>query len=358
MKIHYFCDIFMIHSATYNNRFGRKAFFITLLVVCTVVLSIGCLMFGSVDIPAGDVWKSLIGGDVSREAWRTIVLHTRVPMVITAFVAGCALAVAGLLLQTCFDNPLAGPSILGVSTGASLGVAVVMLACAGMVAGVGQYVGALVGALAGAAVVLSVLLLFARVVHSSTMLLIVGILVGYFASSAISLLNFFATQEGVHSFIIWGLGTFSGVSLDRAALFAAVTLPVVALSMLLVKPLNALLLGARYAESLGVDIKGVRVRLLMASGALTAFVTAFCGPIGFLGLIVPHVARIMLRTSNHSVLMPVTALTGGATALLCALISVLPAGVGVIPVNAITPVIGVPIVVYVIVCRKRLMYFN
>lgn len=344
---------------TVGGRGRRHGAVLCLMSLLAILLGAGCLFVGSVDVPVRDVLGALTGGDVGREAWRVIVLQTRVPMVVTAAVAGAALSVAGLLLQTCFDNPLAGPSILGVSTGASLGVALVMLGFGGaFAAGWGQYVSCLAGALAGAAAVLAVLLVFSRFVRSTAMLLIVGILVGYFASSAIALLNYFSTQEGVHSYIIWGLGTFSGVSGDRAAIFACLTVPVVLLSMLLIKPLNALLLGARYAESIGVDIRAMRYRLLIVSGVLTASATAFCGPIGFLGLIVPHVARMSLRSSNHAVLLPCAAIAGSAMALLCAFISVLPISAGVMPINAITPIIGVPIVIYVILNRKKLMYFD
>lgn len=190
------------------------------------------------------------------------------------------------------------------------------------------------------------------------MLLIVGILVGYLSSSAISLLNFFATQEGVHSYVIWGLGNFYGVTNDNLPWFAGLGLVMIALSLLFIKPLNAMLLGRRYAENLGVRTIAVRNRLLLLSGALTALVTAWCGPIGFIGLVVPHIARLASGTSNHAVLLPATILAGAATGLLCALISVLPSTGGVIPVNAITPVIGVPVIVYIIVRRRKIFYFS
>lgn len=329
---------------------------LSLLVVALVPL---CLIYGSIDIPFGEVVKALTGGEVEKRTWETIVIEMRLPMALTAALAGAALAVAGLLLQTTFDNPLAGPSILGVSTGSSLGVAVVMLAMGGVVGEtLTSYFSVLLGAIVGAAVVLLVLLFFSSIVKSTAMLLIIGIMVGYLTSSAISLLNFFSTQEGVHSFVIWGMGHFSGVTLDRLPLFAALILVLLLFSFMLVKPLNALLLGARYAENLGVSIKATRNKLLLLSGILTAVVTAFCGPIGFLGLIVPHIARLALRSSNHTVLLPATALAGAVIALLCCLISVVPSSWGVIPINAITPVIGVPIIIYIIVNRKKILYFN
>ena len=216
----------------------------------------------------------------------------------------------------------------------------------------------LIGALAGAALVLIVLLVFSTMVHSSTMLLIIGILVSYITSSAVSLLNFFATEEGVHSYVIWGLGNFSGVTPSQLPFFAFFIIATLALSTTLVKPLNALLLGTRYAENLGVNTKRTRNSLLIITGILTAGVTAFCGPISFIGLVVPHIARLVLNTSNHNRLLPATMLAGATVALLCTLISVLPQQVGVIPINAITPIIGVPIIIYIIINRKNIQYFN
>ena len=337
-----------------SHRSAITLIALSLLVVVLLPLN---LVYGSIDIPFSEVLNALIGEPVSKHTWETIVVETRLPMALTAALAGAALAVAGLLLQTTFDNPLAGPSILGVSTGSSLGVAVVMLAMSGVVSeALTSYFSILLGAIAGAAVVMLILLFFSSIVKSTAMLLIIGIMVGYLTSSAISLLNFFSTQEGVHSFVIWGMGNFTGVTLDRLPLFSILILVSLGLSFMLVKPLNALLLGARYAENLGVSIKTTRNKLLLLSGILTAVVTAFCGPIGFLGLVVPHIARLALRSSNHTVLLPATALAGAVIALLCNLISVLPSSV--IPINAITPIIGVPIIIYVIINRKKILYFN
>lgn len=341
---------------TVSHRSTITLIVLSLLVVVLLPLN---LVIGSIDIPFGEVVNAIFGGEVSKSTWETIVVETRLPMALTAILAGAALAVAGLLLQTTFDNPLAGPSILGVSTGSSLGVAIVMLAMGGVVSeAISSYLGILLGAIMGAAVVMFILLFFSSIVKSTAMLLIIGIMVGYLTSSAISLLNFFSTQEGVHSFVIWGMGNFSGVTLDRLPIFSVLILVSLIFSFMLVKPLNALLLGARYAENLGVSIKTTRNKLLLLSGVLTAVVTAFCGPIGFLGLIVPHIARLALRSSNHTVLLPATALAGAVIALLCNLISVLPASWGIIPINAITPVIGVPIIIYIIVNRKKILYFN
>lgn len=342
-----------------TQKYNRSKIALWILSALLLILFPACLIIGSVNIPFNEVLNILIGNEATRKTWEIIVLETRLPMACTAMLAGAALSVAGLLLQTTFDNPLAGPSILGVSTGSSLGVAIVMLALGGSIGhSLGSYVSILSGALLGAGIIILTLLAFSSIVKSSIMLLIIGILVSHLASSAISLLNFFSTQEGVHSFVIWGLGNFSGVTFERLPIFASLIIIALGLSLLLVKPLNALLLGARYAENLGVNIRATRNKLLILSGVLTAVVTAFCGPIGFIGLIVPHIARLALKSSNHIVLLPATALCGAVIALLCSLISVLPISSGVIPINAITPIIGVPIIIYIILNRKRILYFN
>lgn len=339
----------------------RKYRLIMCALAAACLLMVLLLLFkGSVDLTPAEVWSALLGSDdASASMASMIVLQLRLPMACCALLSGMALAVAGLLLQTTFNNPLAGPSIMGISTGASLGVAIMLLALGGG-AGVGltHYAGALLGALIGSAVMLALLLLFSRFVKGNAMLLIVGILLGYLASSAISILNFYATEEGVHSFVIWGLGSFLGVTLDDLMVYGPVILLFVFGSFLMVKPLNALLLGSEYARSMGVNIRATRNRLLVLSGVLTAAVTAFCGPIGFLGLVIPHVARLTLNTSDHNRLLPATALWGAFSGLLCACISVLVGNRSALPINAITPLLSVPIIIYVIVNRQKLSYFR
>ncbi len=325
------------------------------LAAVTVALTWLCLFTGTVDIPAADTWGVLTGGEASRPAFTHIITELRIPMTVTAALTGAALAVSGLLLQTTFNNPLAGPSILGVSTGAGLGVAVVMLAFPTLFT---PAAGAIIGATIGAFAVVALLLGFSSLVRSSMMLLIVGIMISYLTSSVIALLNFYATQEGVHSYVIWGLGNFSGVGTDSLALFVAVNVGLLAVSLLLTKSLNTLLLGERYAANVGTNVSLSRNLILAVSGCLVAVSTAFCGPIGFLGLAVPHIARLLLRTSNHRVLLPTTMLAGAATGLLTLWLSMLPGDRGMLPVNAITPIIGVPVVIYIILNRRRINYFN
>lgn len=332
---------------------------LTLALLALVAL---CMLFGSVDIDAKSVVDILLGRGSDNTAWEVIVLQSRLPMVIVAMLAGAALSVSGLLLQTTFNNPLAGPSILGVSSGAGLGVAVVMLAMGGTIGGMAGeatsgYVATLIGALVGSGAVLALLMLFSMVLHSSAMLLILGILVSYLTSSVVSLLNSVASEDGVRNYVAWGFGNFSSVSVEQLPLFAGVTVVALAAAMLMIKPLNALLLGTRYAENLGVNTRLTRNVLLLVTGVLTAVVTAYCGPIGFVGLVVPHIARLALNTSDHARLLPATLLAGADVTLLCTLISVTNEH-GIIPINAITPIIGVPIIIYVILNRKRIQYFN
>lgn len=346
-----------------NNTSSRFALTLLVLALLLVALIGACLVFGSVDIDAASVMRIAMGQDSDNEAWNIIVRQTRIPMIITAALAGAALAIAGLLLQTTFNNPLAGPSILGVSTGAGLGVAVVMLAMGGSIGKmpgdveVGGYVATLGGAFLGAAAVMALLIVFSTVVKSNTMLLIIGMLVSYLGSSVVQLLNSIASEESIHSYVAWGFGSFSGVTTEQMPLYVALIAFGLLCSVLMVKPLNALLLGTRYAENLGVNTGRTRIALLVVTGLLTAVVTAYCGPIGFLGLVVPHISRLMLSTSNHTRLLPVTILAGADMALLCTLLSV-GGDHGVIPINAITPVIGVPIIVYIILNRRKIQYFN
>ena len=320
------------------------------------------LLVGSVDIPPADVWHILTGGEGNKASWSFIVWESRLPQALTALLCGGSLAVCGLMLQTAFKNPLAGPSILGINSGASLGVAFVMLLFGGSVTAgtfsLSGFLSVLTGAFVGAMAIMALILFFSTLIKSNVMLLITGIMIGYIASSAISLLNFFATAEGVQSYIIWGMGNFGGVSLQQMPAFASVTLLGLAGALMLIKPLNALLLGERYAENLGVNIRRVRNWLLLVTGLLTAVTTAFCGPVAFIGLAVPHVARMLLGTSNHQSLLPVTILSGGAVALLCNLVCILPGEAGIIPLNAVTPIIGAPVIIYVIVSQRRSQHFT
>ena len=261
------------------------------------------------------------------------------------------------MLQTAFNNPLAGPDVLGINAGAGLGAAIVLLLFGGLVPAGNLFLGgslALVGAaFIGALLVTLIIIFFAARLRSHAMLLIIGMMIGYIVSSAVSLLNFFSTAEGVQSYMMWGMGNFGGVSRNSIPLFATLILIGIGIAISLIKPLNALLLGERYAENLGINIRNTRLLLLLSTGLLVAVTTAYCGPISFIGLAVPHMARLLLGTGNHRSLMPTTILCGSLIALLCNLISTLPGDNGLLPLNAITPIIGAPIIIYVIVSRRK-----
>ena len=314
-------------------------------------------MVGAVDIPLKEVVNILMGGKSEHASWEFIVMQSRLPQGITAMLCGASLAVSGLMLQTAFRNPLADPGIFGINSGASLGVALVMLLMGGSISAgafsLTGFVATLAAAFVGAMLVMALILLFATMVRNNVMLLIIGIMIGYIATSAISLLNFFATEEGVQSYMVWGLGNFGGVSMEQMPAFVIICLGGLVAALLLIKPLNALLLGERYAENLGINTQRVRNWLLVVTGLLTAITTAFCGPVAFIGLAVPHIARMLLGTENHRSLMPATILTGAAIALICNIICVLPGDRGIIPLNAVTPVIGAPVIIYVILKQRK-----
>ena len=313
------------------------------------------LLFGSLDIPYGEVLSILTGGECGRDVWRVVVLETRLPQALTALLAGASISVAGLLLQTLFRNPLAGPEVLGVNSGAGLGVALVMLFAGGMSTfGLGGYFAMLGGAFVGAIFVIMIILLLATFLRNNVFLLIAGVAVGYMTSSAITLLNYFSTAEGVHSYMVWGMGSFGGVTMQQIPFFATVVLLLLMASLVMAKPLNALLLGDAYAVNLGVNVKAVRVMALCVTGLLTAVVTAFCGPVAFIGLAVPHVARMLLRSNNHRHLIPSTIMLGGAVALLCNLACQLPGESGLLPLGAITPLVGAPVIIYVVIKNRGL----
>ena len=329
-----------------------------LLLLCLIlVLFAASLVVGAVDIPVSEVVNILTGHPSEKASWQYIVLQSRLPQALTAMLCGAALAVSGLLLQTAFRNPLAGPSIFGINSGASLGVALVLLLLGGSMTignvSLSGFVAVLIAAFIGAMLVMGLILLFSTIVHNNVMLLIIGIMIGYLSTSAISLLNFFATDEGVQSYMLWGLGNFGGVTLRQMPLFAGITVAGLFLSLLLVKPLNALLLGEQYAENLGINTRRVRNYLLFVTGLLSAITTAFCGPVAFIGLAVPHIARLTLGSDDHRRLLPATLLWGAAVALLCNVISVLPGDAGIIPINAVTPLLGAPVIIYVVAKQRH-----
>lgn len=321
---------------------------LTLLVLAIPVLFLLSLVHGSAEIPLSDIVNILSGKGAADSSWSFIVLETRLPRAITALLAGGALAVSGLLLQTAFRNPLAAPDIFGITSGSSLAVALLTLAPGMVLTGMVGYLSSVAAAFMGAVAVTALIWLCSKMVRSSVVLIIIGILVGYLCSSVITLLNFTATEEGLRSFVFWGMGDFGNVSMEALPVFGGLTVCGTVATLLLVKPLNALLLGPRYAESMGINVRRTRNVLMLLTGLLTAVVTAFCGPIAFIALAVPHMARLWLRTADHHWLIPATICIGGVVALLCNVLTTLPDNGAVLPLNAITPLIGAPMIIYVI----------
>ena len=345
---------------------GKKGIrYCILMCGCIIILLILNLIMGSVSIPFSttlhvifpflhdEVTSNLLA---IHPSWEYIIMESRLPQALTALLTGAALSTCGLLLQTAFRNPLAGPGIFGISSGAGLGVALVMLLLGGSVTtaafSVSGFLAILLAAFVGAMLITLLLFFFSSMVRSSILLLIIGIMVGYVANSIISILNFYATEEGVKSYLVWGLGNFGGVSMAQMPLFASIVLLGLLTALLMMKPLNALLLGEQYAENLGINVQRTRNFLLIITGLLMAITTAFCGPIVFIGLAVPHIARLLLNTDNHLSLLPATMMTGSAVALLCNLLCILPGELGILPLNAVTPLLGAPIIIYVIMKNK------
>ena len=334
----------------------RNVSIILLLVAGIIMLFAMSLIVGSVRIPLADVCDILFDKFEGKESWKYIVMENRLPQALTAMLCGASLAVCGLMLQTAFRNPLAGPDVFGISSGAGLGVAIVMLFLGGSVSTtlftVSGFLAILTSAFIGAIVVTMIILFLSTMVRNSVLLLIVGLMVGYVSSSAVALLNFFASEEGVKSYMVWGMGNFGGVSMNHMQLFALLCLVGIIASIFLIKPLNIMLLGTQYAESLGINIRQIRNLLLVTVGLLTAVTTAFCGPVSFIGLAIPHISRLLFCTDNHQTLLPGTVLTGAVIALFCNLICYLPGELGIIPLNAVTPLIGAPVIIYVIIKRR------
>ena len=338
----------------------RKNLTLTLFLVLAIVLMFVLnLLLGTVRIPVADICRILFGDGGENEIWRNIVLSSRVPQALTALVAGAGLAVSGLQMQTVFHNPLAGPSVLGISNGASLGVAFVVL-LSGSLGGVALsrlgYLGDVamsVAAIIGSLAILGLIAYISQKVKGNVTLLIIGVMIGYLANAIIGVLKFFSAEEDIKAYVVWGLGSFARVSGDQMLLFVTLMVILLPLSMLLVKTMNLLLLGEAYARNLGLNVQRSRLLVILSSGVLVAIVTAYCGPIMFIGLAVPHLARAIYRTSDHRVLMPGTMLVGGALALVCNLLARLPGFEGALPVNSVTALVGAPVIASVLFRRRK-----
>ena len=331
---------------------------ILLLVLSIPVLALLNLAVGSVGIPLSEVMGILSGRGSEVEVWNHIVLQTRLPQTLTAMACGAGLSVAGLEMQTVFHNPLAGPSVLGISSAASLGVAFVVLLSGTIGGGVMSRFGfwgntaLTMAAICGAMEVMALIVWLSARVEGNVTLLIVGVLIGYLASAVIGVLKYFSSEEDIRAYVIWGLGSFARVTGGQVYVFVGLTALLLPLTMLMAKPLNTLLLGERYATNLGLNVRRARMLAIASAGILTAIVTAYCGPIMFIGLAVPHITRGLLHTEDHRLLLPGTLLCGISLALICNVIARLPGFEGALPINSVTALIGAPVALWVILGRK------
>jgi iron complex transport system permease protein len=341
------------------RRSYRATLVLTALAVAVVMLTLLGLALGPVRVPLADTIRVLVGADPSEARWQVIVATLRLPRVLTAIAGGSALGVAGLQMQTLFRNTLADPYVLGVSSGASLGVALVVMAGGGAgagftagVAGTGR-AGVVVAAALGAAAVLMLVLSLSRWTRSAATLLLVGVMVGAAGTAVVSVLLVYTDPQRVQQYLLWGLGSFAGTSWGDLWLLLPLVAAGLAAATLTIRALNALLLGEGYARTMGVDVRRARLVTVVSASLLAGATTAFCGPIAFLGLVVPHLSRIALATSDHRVVLPGAALLGAAVALGCGIVSQLPGSDAVLPINAVTALIGAPIVVVVLLRSRR-----
>lgn len=338
----------------------KRHTFSFILIGCSILLFFVLnLVLGTISIPVRAIWNILFDTGKEPDVWYNIIWKTRFPQTLTAMVAGAGLAISGLQMQTIFRNPLAGPSELGISSGASLGVAFIVL-LSGSIGGtalsrLGLFgeVAISVAAIGGAMMVMGIIVLISQRVRGSVILLIIGVMIGYIATAIIGVMKFFSNDEDVRAYVVWGLGSFAKVSGNQVYTFVTIMLILIPLSFLLIKTLNLLLLGDSYARNLGLNIKRSRLQAIVCSCVITAIVTAYCGPIVFLGLAVPHLCRTIFVTSDHRILMPAVTLTGASLALFCNLIARMPGFEGALPINSVTALIGAPIVISVLFGKRK-----
>ena len=331
--------------------------FITLFFVLAMVflVSIG---LGSVAIPIDEIIAVLLGNNSSKSSWSTIILHFRLPKAITAMLVGSGLSIAGLLMQTLFKNPLAGPFVLGISSGASLGVAILILG-AGIFGGVLTAIslsswGLAIASSIGAALVLFAVLITANKVRNTMSILIIGLMFGTVTSAIISVFTFFSNADKIQQFVFWGFGSLGNLSWNEILVFFTIYLTGIINLIGIIKPLNSLLIGENYAKSLGINIKKNRNIILLITSLLTGVITAFAGPIAFIGLAVPHITKLVFKTSNHKILLPAVAILGAIILLVCDIVAQLPTSEFTLPINAVTSLIGAPVVIWLLVRKNKL----
>lgn len=336
----------------------RNTFFVLLFVL--LIITFINISLGSVNIPLKQLFLSLVNGEVEKESWRTIILNYRLPKAITAIIVGSGLSISGLLMQTLFRNPLAGPFVLGISSGASLGVAILILGASFLGANITSYAftnfGLAIAASSGAFLVLAAVMLAAIKVRNTMSILIIGLMFGSITSSVISVLAYFSSASELQQYMFWSFGSLGNLSWKEITALFSIFIVGVTMVTFIIKPLNSLLLGENYAKSMGVNVKLTRNTTLIATSLLTGVITAFSGPIAFIGLAVPHLTKLLFNTSNHKTLLPAVAICGAIIMLICDSIAQVPNSEYTLPINAITSLFGAPIIIWLLV-RKRKIYY-
>ncbi len=340
---------------TTHKKYTKQFVLLLLLVIVIWFMNIS---FGSVSIPFLDIFYIIIGDDSIKESWQTIILDFRIPKAVTAIMVGSGLSISGLLMQTLFRNPLAGPFVLGISSGASLGVALLILGSSvfgGIFLSISFSNWAIaIAASLGSFLVLSAVIIAANKVRNTMSILIIGLMFGSFTAAIISVLSYFSEAQEIQQYVFWSFGSLGNLSWDELAIFFAIYILGILGVFTIIKPLNSLLLGENYAKSLGVNVKQSRIIILVITSLLTGVITAFSGPIAFIGLAVPHVAKLIFTTSNHKILIPATALTGALVLLVCDIIAQVPTSEFTLPINAITSLFGAPIVIWLLIRKKKI----
>ena len=328
-----------------------------LLLILVVALCFISISLGSVSIPFKDIFAVFLGDETIKESWQTIILNFRVPKAITAVLVGSGLSISGLLMQTLFRNPLAGPFVLGISSGASLGVALLILGSSffGGIAFLESTNWSIaIASSLGSFLVLSAVILAANKVRNTMSILIIGLMFGSFTAAIISVLSSFSEAQQIQQYVFWSFGSLGNLSWDELSVFITIYLIGFTGVFAIIKPLNSFLLGEKYAKSLGINIKQSRIIILVITSLLTGVITAFSGPIAFIGLAVPHIAKLIFTTSNHKILIPATAITGAIVLLICDIIAQLPTLEYTLPINAITSLFGAPVVIWLLIRKKKI----
>jgi iron complex transport system permease protein len=342
-----------------ENTQSYKKYFIILLLLLIVTFFVN-VSLGSVSIPFNEVIASLFGGDTSKSSWDFIILNYRLPKAITAILAGSGLAVSGLLMQTLFRNPLAGPFVLGLSSGASLGVALLILGAGAF----GGFFGSLllsawslvIASAIGSFLVLLAVLSVTFKVKDTMAILIIGLMFGSVTAAVVSVLSYFSNAEQLQQFIFWSFGTLGNVSWEGVLILSICCVVGIVFSFISIKSLNALLLGENYAKSMGLNLKKTTLLIIFATSILAGGITAFAGPIAFVGLAVPHLTRQYFTSSNHLILIPAVLISGAILMLICDTVAQLPFSEYTLPINAITSLLGAPVVIWLLVRKRKLLF--